>query len=36
VIAFWILAVLMIASAVFTVSARKPVYSVIGLLANFV
>jgi NADH-quinone oxidoreductase subunit J len=36
VIAFWILAVLMIASAVFTVSARKPVYSVIGLLTNFV
>src|SRR5665213_2134301 len=26
----------MIASAVFTVSAKKPVYSVIGLLANFV
>jgi NADH-quinone oxidoreductase subunit J len=36
VIAFWILAVLMIASAVFTVTARKPVYSVVGLLANFV
>jgi len=36
VIAFWILAVLMVASAVFTVSAKKPVYSVIGLLANFV
>jgi NADH-quinone oxidoreductase subunit J len=36
VIAFWILAILMIASAVFTVSAKKPVYSVIGLLANFV
>ncbi len=35
-IAFWILAVLMIASAVFTVTARKPVYSVVGLLANFV
>ena len=35
-IAFWILAVLMVASAVFTVSAKKPVYSVIGLLANFV
>jgi len=36
VIAFWILALLMIASAVFTVTARKPVYSVVGLLANFV
>jgi len=36
VIAFWILAVLMVASAVFTVTAKKPVYSVVGLLANFV
>jgi NADH-quinone oxidoreductase subunit J len=36
VIAFWILAVLMIASAVFTVTAKKPVYSVLGLLVNFV
>jgi NADH-quinone oxidoreductase subunit J len=36
VIAFWILALLMIASAVFTVTAKKPVYSVVGLLANFV
>jgi NADH-quinone oxidoreductase subunit J len=36
VIAFWILAVLMIASAVFTVTASKPVHSVIGLLVNFV
>jgi NADH-quinone oxidoreductase subunit J len=35
-IAFWILALLMIASAVFTVSAQKPVHSVIGLLVNFV
>ncbi|HEY0396114.1 MAG TPA: NADH-quinone oxidoreductase subunit J [Candidatus Elarobacter sp.] len=35
-IAFWILAVLLIASAVFTVTARKPVYSVVGLLVNFV
>lgn len=35
-IGFWILALLMIASAVFTVTARKPVYSVVGLLANFV
>ena len=35
-IAFAILAVLMIGSAVFTVSAKRPVYSVIGLLANFV
>jgi NADH-quinone oxidoreductase subunit J len=35
-IAFWILAVLLIGSAVFTVTARKPVYSVVGLLVNFV
>ena len=35
-IAFWILAVLMIGSAVFTVTAQKPVYSVVGLLVNFV
>jgi NADH-quinone oxidoreductase subunit J len=35
-ILFWILALVMIASAVFTVSAQKPVYSVIGLLVNFV
>ncbi|MGP6158129.1 MAG: NADH-quinone oxidoreductase subunit J [Vulcanimicrobiaceae bacterium] len=32
---FWILAVLLIASAVFTVTQRSPVYSVVGLLANF-
>lgn len=35
-IAFWILAILMIASAVFTVTAQKPVHSVVGLLANFI
>lgn len=35
-IAFWILAILMIASAVFTVTATKPVHSVVGLLANFI
>ncbi len=35
-IAFGILAVLMIASAIFTVTATRPVYSVVGLLANFV
>ncbi len=35
-IAFWILALVLIASAVFTVSAQKPVYSVIGLLVNFI
>ena len=34
-ITFWILAVLLIASAVFVVTAKKPVYSVVGLLANF-
>jgi NADH-quinone oxidoreductase subunit J len=35
-IAFWILAIIMIASAVFTVTAQKPVHSVIGLLVNFI
>jgi NADH-quinone oxidoreductase subunit J len=35
VIAFWLLAIALIASAIFTVTARKPVYSVVGLLANF-
>lgn len=34
-IGFWILSSILIASAVWTVSARKPVYSVIALLANF-
>jgi len=36
VIGFWILALLMIASAVFTVTAKRPVHSVVGLLVNFV
>jgi NADH-quinone oxidoreductase subunit J len=35
VIAFWILAAVLIASAVWTISARKPVYSVVALLLNF-
>lgn len=35
-IAFWLLALVLIASAVFTITARKPVYSVVGLLGNFV
>ena len=35
-ILFWILALAMIASAVFIITAKKPVYSVIGLLGNFV
>ncbi len=35
-IAFWILALVLIASAVFTVTAEKPVYSVVGLLLNFI
>ena len=35
-IAFWILALLMIASAVFTVTAKRPVHSVVGLLVNFI
>ena len=35
-IAFWILALLLVASAVFVITAEKPVYSVVGLLLNFV
>jgi NADH-quinone oxidoreductase subunit J len=35
-IAFWVLAIVLVASAVFTVTAQKPVYSVIGLLVNFI
>jgi NADH-quinone oxidoreductase subunit J len=35
-IGFALLALAMIASAVFTVTAKKPVYSVVGLLANFI
>lgn len=34
-IAFWILAVALVASAIFVISAKKPVHSVVGLLANF-
>ena len=33
--AFWVLAIILIASAVWTISARKPVYSVVALLLNF-
>jgi NADH-quinone oxidoreductase subunit J len=36
VIAFIVLSLVMIASAVFTVTAKKPVYSVVGLLVNFI
>jgi NADH-quinone oxidoreductase subunit J len=36
VIGFWILSVLLIASAVFCITAKKPVYSVVGLLVNFI
>ncbi len=32
---FWVLAALLIASAVWTISASKPVYSVVALLLNF-
>ena len=35
-IEFWFLAVALIASAIFTISAKRPVYSVVGLLAHFV
>ena len=34
-ILFWILGVLLVASAVFVISQRKPVYSVVGLLFHF-
>jgi NADH-quinone oxidoreductase subunit J len=33
--AFWVLAAVLIASAVWTISASKPVYSVVALLLNF-
>jgi NADH-quinone oxidoreductase subunit J len=36
VIGFVVLSLLMVASAVFTVTAKKPVYSVVGLLVNFI
>jgi NADH-quinone oxidoreductase subunit J len=36
VIAFIALSLVMIASALFTVTAKKPVYSVVGLLVNFI
>jgi NADH-quinone oxidoreductase subunit J len=35
-IAFWLLALALIATSVFVITARKPVYSVVGLLGNFV
>ena len=35
-IAFVLLSLIMIATAIFTVTAKKPVYSVVGLLVNFV
>ncbi len=35
-IAFWLLALALIGTGVFTITARKPVYSVVGLLGNFV
>ena len=35
-IAFWVLGVILIASAMWTITAKKPVYSVVGLLAHFV
>jgi NADH-quinone oxidoreductase subunit J len=36
VILFWILALALVLSAVWTISQKSPVYSVVGLLANFV
>lgn len=33
--AFWVLAVIIVASAVWTIAASKPVYSVVALLLNF-
>jgi NADH-quinone oxidoreductase subunit J len=35
VIAFWVLAIILVASAVWTIAASKPVYSVVALLLNF-
>ena len=35
-IAFWVLAICLIATGVFTITARQPVHSVVGLLGNFV
>ena len=35
-IAFWVLGIILIASAMWTITATKPVYSVVGLLAHFV
>lgn len=35
-IAFVVLALILIASALFTITARKPVHSVVGLLVNFI
>ncbi|MBD5655203.1 MAG: NADH-quinone oxidoreductase subunit J, partial [Candidatus Eremiobacteraeota bacterium] len=34
-IAFYVLAIVLIASAIFTVTQKSPVYSVVGLLVNF-
>ncbi|MEO6835711.1 MAG: NADH-quinone oxidoreductase subunit J [Candidatus Tumulicola sp.] len=34
-IAFWVLGTIVIVSAVWTITAKKPVYSVVALLANF-
>lgn len=34
-IAFWLLAATLVASAVWTIAAKKPVYSVVALLLNF-
>jgi NADH-quinone oxidoreductase subunit J len=34
-IGFWVLGTIIVASAIWTVTAKKPVYSVVGLLANF-
>jgi NADH-quinone oxidoreductase subunit J len=36
VIGFYVLAIVLIASAIFTIMQRSPVYSVIGLLVNFI
>jgi len=35
-ILFWVLAVALVVTAMFTVTQRSPVYSVVGLIANFV
>ncbi|HUY11064.1 MAG TPA: NADH-quinone oxidoreductase subunit J [Candidatus Dormibacteraeota bacterium] len=34
-IAFWVLAIVLVVSSIWTITARKPIYSVVSLLLNF-